>query len=196
MGAYRRRLRLRIQLPPPAVLRTLRGRPGRGQGRFRSQRPGPLRASHLWRYPPRNYLRVSAGCPPQPLRRQGPSRRHPRCGGHPARGPRSLLDQAPLCLRRRQHGRLPPGPTPAGGLLRLGYCRGAGHLRRRRLPWSTWSRATPDIPCGHERRFRGRDPRGFPLAHPAPATGPAWTQRIPPGSGVYHRPTPFGDRSR
>jgi hypothetical protein len=37
------------------------------------------------------------------------------------------------------------------------------------------------------------------LAQPAPATGPAraWTpQRIPPGSGAYHRPTPFRDRSR
>jgi hypothetical protein len=34
------------------------------------------------------------------------------------------------------------------------------------------------------------------LAHRAPATGPAWTQRIPPGSGAYHRPTPFRDRSR
>ena len=29
------------------------------------------------------------------------------------------------------------------------------------------------------------------LAQPAPATGLAWTQRIPPGSGAYHRPTPF-----
>ncbi len=34
------------------------------------------------------------------------------------------------------------------------------------------------------------------LAHPAPATGPAWTQHIPPGSGIYHRPTPLGDRSQ
>ena len=34
------------------------------------------------------------------------------------------------------------------------------------------------------------------LAHRAPATGPALAQRIPPGSGAYHRPTPFRDRSR
>ena len=30
-----------------------------------------------------SHLRVSAGCPPQPLRRQGLRRRHPRSGGHP-----------------------------------------------------------------------------------------------------------------
>ena len=34
------------------------------------------------------------------------------------------------------------------------------------------------------------------LAHRAPATGPALARRIPPGSGAYHRPTPFRDRSR
>ncbi len=33
------------------------------------------------------------------------------------------------------------------------------------------------------------------LAHPAPATGPAWLQRIPPGSGAYTVRLP-GDRSR
>ena len=30
------------------------------------------------------------------------------------------------------------------------------------------------------------------LAHRAPATGPAWTQRIPPGSGAYHLPCGIG----
>jgi hypothetical protein len=34
------------------------------------------------------------------------------------------------------------------------------------------------------------------LAHRAPSTGPALARRIPPGSGAYHRPTPFRDRSR
>jgi hypothetical protein len=30
-------------------------------------------------------------------------------------------------------------------------------------PWSARSRTVPDAPCGHEGRFRGRDPRGSPL---------------------------------
>ena len=120
-----------------------------------------------------------AGCPPSTTVSPRPTPTAPALWWSSTRGPSFLLDQASPCLRRRQHGRLPPGPTPAGGLPRLGYCMDAGQFRHRRLPWSTLSRATPDIPCGHERRFRGRDPCGSspsPLAllpHTGP-TRPAW----------------------
>ncbi len=44
----------------------------------------------------------------------------------------------------------------------------AGELAIFAVDFSTWSarsRAPPDTPCGHEGRFRGRDPRGSPLDH-------------------------------
>ncbi len=38
--------------------------------------------------------------------------------------------------------------------------------------------------------------RGATASPPCSPMGPALARRIPPGSGAYHRPTPFRDRSR
>jgi hypothetical protein len=75
--------------------------------------------------------------------------------------------------------RIPPGPR----VHTVRLPRGTGHGKG---------------PCPAQARI------GFPsppaaarlLAHPAPATGPAWLQRIPPGPRSSHRPAPSRDRPR
>ena len=133
--------------------------PAAGPPAYAGRGPARLRAPGLARCGPAN-IRTAYAVPARPCLRH-----HPGHGLTGAGGLCSLLDQAPPCLRRPQHGWLPLGSTPVCGFSDLVAAEELAIFAVDFSPWSARSRAPPVTLCGHEGRLRGRDPRGSPLDH-------------------------------